>query len=191
MSIGAKMAGGNPASGARQGDDFYPTPPEVTKALVDHYSELNSYTIWEPCAGDGAMVDVLAETNTQGIMATDLVPRRPGITKLDFLTEPCPFTSGIDAIITNPPFNLAPEMIEKALSYKPLMVAFVLKSTFWHAARRWPLFQKHPPAGVHPLLWRPDFLKLGAPTMEVMWCVWRKGQARDLTRYVPFPKPRI
>ena len=36
MGIGAAMAGGNPTTG-RQENDFYPTPSDVTKALLYEY----------------------------------------------------------------------------------------------------------------------------------------------------------
>lgn len=194
--LGAMMAGGNPLDArGRQQNDKYPTPEAVTRALVRRYEHLRSYEIWEPCAGDGAMTRVLSEASPW-VVGSDIVPGAEGIVEADFLTCDPPATLGqfarygrVDAIITNPPFNLAPQMIERALSFNPLFVAFVLKSTFWQAARRWPLFKKHQPSAIHPLLWRPDFLGLGAPTMDVVWCVWDRMSSFQTTIYEPMQRP--
>ncbi len=53
----------------RQKDDFYPTPPEATKALleVERFDSL----VWEPAAGDGAIAKVLAD-HGYGVVASDL-----------------------------------------------------------------------------------------------------------------------
>lgn len=100
-----------------------------------------------------------------------------------------------DAIITNPPFNLSEEFILHAVKNADT-VAMLLKSQYWHAAKRNILFQKHPPAFVLPLSWRPDFLfdtrKEGdksAPTMGVCWSVWKRGETD--TRYRILSKPEI
>ena len=106
------------------------------------------------------------------VISTDLVDRgfEDMLGEFNFLDvlrphQPC------DAIITNPPFNLASKFISKALSFTPI-VAMLLKSQFWHAARRLPLFEKHPPSRVLPLTWRLDFTGGGAPTMDCTWFVW-------------------
>jgi hypothetical protein len=97
---------------------------------------------------------------------------------VDFLASN--ITAG--AIITNPPFNISEEFIRHALTKAPI-VAMLLKSQYWHAKKRVKLFEECPPAYVLPLSWRPDFLfdqrkegdKKAAPTMEVAWTVWIKG----------------
>ncbi|MFA6213407.1 MAG: hypothetical protein WC714_28480 [Candidatus Obscuribacterales bacterium] len=156
--------------------DFYPTPPEVTHALMD-FLKLEPCTIWEPACGDGAMADVLYEHGHK-VIATDI--RDTGYSKgvIDFLIS----DYDCDAIITNPPFNISEEFIRHALTKAPI-VAMVLKSQYWHAKKRVELFEQCPPAYVLPLSWRPDFLfdqrkegdKKAAPTMEVAWTVWIKG----------------
>jgi len=51
----------------------------------------------------------------------------------------------------------------------------MLKATYWHSKNRKALFRRTKPAAVWSLTWRPDFLGKGRPTMDVMWCVWRRG----------------
>jgi hypothetical protein len=185
MSIGAKMAGGNPASGFREQDDFYPTPIMVTEALLQNWTP-TAGKIWEPAAGNGAMVKVL-ERRGYIVVATDLVDRGYG-GGADFLRAKERLA---DCIITNAPFNLAPEFIEKAFALGVTELALLLKSTFWHAKRRFPLFQKHTPSYIMPLLWRPDFLQLGAPTMEAMWCVWSPSPQSGEPIYRPIAQPLL
>lgn len=191
--LGAMMAGGNPATG-RQADDFYPTPPEVTQALLRRYPRLAEEWIWEPAAGDFAMAAELEAIGAE-VSATDINPRSPRVGRHDFLdsrTISTPFT----AIITNPPFNLAAKFIERAHflarnSPSLSFVALVLKSTYWHAASRTTLFRNWPPTAIHPLTWRPDFMGRGAPTMEISWAVWDlENPLAHFTSYEPMSRPQ-
>lgn len=164
----------------RPSTDFYPTPPEVTEALMDFLLPyLPKTTIWEPAAGEGDMVEVLSKYGD--VLATDLS------TGYDYLATPVP--GGTGAIITNPPFKLAEKFILKAVREAPV-VAMLLKTQYWHARSRYDLFQEHPPSFVLPLTWRPNFLFKtglgGSPTMDVAWSVWIKGVPG--TQYKPLKK---
>ena len=59
------------AHGKRREMDFYPTPPEVTVALVrflrERYLMTDADTVWEPACGDGAMVRAL---RSEGLTVT-------------------------------------------------------------------------------------------------------------------------
>jgi hypothetical protein len=178
----AKIIGGNPAKGRKE-NDFYPTPPEVTIALIN-FLQINNIlapnsSIWEPACGNNAMVNVL-EQYGYNVHATDI------ITGDDYLTTQPNQT--FDAIITNPPFNLADAFITKAVEETDV-VAMVLKGSYWHAKKRYDIFSTFPPAWVLPLTWRPDFGGGGCPTMEVIWSVWIQG--RTETRYMPLVKPIV
>jgi hypothetical protein len=146
-------------------------------------------TVWEPCAGNKAMADVLAATGAK-LVCTDLYPRADGVGEGDFFTT-TELPEGVNAIITNPPFAPAAKFIRHALSFQPLFFALLLKSTFWHAKGRHPLWQQFTPSYVHPLLWRPDFLGLGRPTMEVSWVVWINDGRHCDCRYEPLPRPKM
>ena len=174
----SRMIGGNPG-GKRADSDFYPTPPDVTEALLD-FLDLPPYTaIWEPACGDGHMVDVMRKHDLH-VIASDI---RYG---MDFLTAE---NQDCDWIITNPPFSLADEFVERCIaSGKPF--ALLLKSQYWHAKKRLALFRDCPPTFVCPLTWRPDFLfeqeGKHSPLMDVMWVIWERG---SLVRYVPLERP--
>jgi hypothetical protein len=180
--LGASMAGGNPASGEREERDFYPTPWEVTQALAEF--QTFEGPIWEPACGDDAMANVL-RANGHKVIATDIHPLGTGA-QADFLKIP---PRRVRNIVTNPPFDLAVPFIEHGLRMKPDVMAIMLKSTYWHAVRRLPLFQKSKPAWILPMTWRPDFMGKGRPTMECQWTIWLRGNT-DYPRYCPLEKPK-
>ena len=169
--------------------DFYPTPPDVTHALMRFLNLPICETIWEPACGIGSMSEVI-KSYGYSVISTDLRDTGYGTGGKDFLTE----NKICSAIITNPPFNKSEEFIRHALKQAPI-VAMVLKSQYWHAKKRISLFKDHPPAYVLPLTWRPDFLfdqrengAKGSPTMEVHWTVWIAGDTD--TKYRLLSKPQ-
>lgn len=187
--IASQINGGNGIK-ARRAFDFYPTPPEVTVALVRFLRLGSGLCVWEPACGDGDMVRAL-EACGLTVYGTDI---RNG---QDFLTRTHP--DGVDKhynwIITNPPFAQSEEFIRHAAQIgKPF--ALLLKSQYWHAAKRIQLFRNIPPSCVLPLTWRPDFLfkehdQKASPLMDMMWCVWLMPQNRDIqTSYIPLNKPK-
>lgn len=185
----SRITGGNSAIGRREAD-FYPTPPEVTVALLDFLHLPENTVIWEPAAGEGDMLETIRACGYERAWGTDISEGfdflSPDIFKRLFV--------GFDWIITNPPFALAEEFIRKAASLgKPF--SFLVKSQFWHAKRRLPLFDEFPPSYILPLTWRPDFFFKdnhgGSPLMDVMWCVWLMPQIKGVqTVYKPLERPK-
>ena len=161
----------NSTTNARRELDFYPTPPDVTHALM-RFLKLEPCLILEPACGDGAMAEVLKQYG-HDVVSSDIRHTGYGNGGIDFLET----SADYDAVITNPPFNVSEEFIRHALTQAGT-VAMVLKSQYWHAKKRSMLFKEFPPAYVLPLTWRPDFMggeRGGAPTMEVHWTVWVDG----------------
>lgn len=178
--IGSRICGGNTAY-KRNASDFYPTPPEATQALLNFLRLPEGTTVWEPACGEGHMVEVM-EQNRLEVIGTDIQ------TGTDFLKAEAP--DGVEWIITNPPFSLAEEFIRKSAEHR-LPFAMLLKSQYWHAAKRVALFSTITPAYVLPLTWRPDFLfktrGKGSPLMDVIWCVWIPAVKE--TKFLPLQKP--
>lgn len=204
MNQAVQLAAGGDKSKRRE-LDFYPTPPEVTRALMRFFEERGTkagidenspslsdgWSILEPACGNGAMSEVLMRYSGD-VTSSDIRETGYGIGGDDFLRSD---NGRYDAIITNPPFNLSEEFIRKALQKAPI-VAMLLKSQYWHAAKRIALFNEFPPAYVLPLTWRPDFLfdqrengARGAPTMEVHWTVWVSGDVK--TKYQLLSRPAL
>src|SRR3546814_18136682 len=97
-------------------------------------------------------------------------------------------------VVTNPPFALAEAIIRHLLvELRCRYVALLLKSTFWHAQARTGLWRQRPPTRIHAPNWRPAFMGLGAPTLEVIWCVWDAGPAGAGTHVFlsPFSAPDL
>lgn len=175
----------NASAADRNSTDFYPTPENVTVALIEHLG-LNDALVWEPACGAGHMAEAIAKTGNR-VIATELHGQGYGADGVDFLLADAP---ECDWIITNPPFKLAEQFIIRCIEHgKPF--AMLLKSQYWHSAKRRALFERHRPTAVLPLTWRPDFhfgSKGGSPTMECAWTVWGRSPA-SVTEYKPLQRP--
>lgn len=178
-----QLTGGN-SRGDRRELDFYPTPSNVTQALLDFLELPKDRVLWDPACGDFAMSNVFKKNGYTAI-ETDIIYGQ------DYFET----SHKCDAIITNPPFNLSERFIAKAMG-EARIVAMLLKSQYWHAKGRLELFERYTPTYILPLTWRPDFKehlrsegdKKGAPTMEVTWTVWNRS-ANHPPIYKPLKKP--
>lgn len=164
----------------REKDDFYPTPPEPTRAFLHAEIErLRDFpTIWEPAAGDGAMVREM-EALGFDVFASDLVDRGPRTDELqsfyDYRMRPC------RAIVTNPPFgecgwgNGKARWLKHALDTLDVDYMALLMNWGWPGAGGLgPFYAQHPPARVYLMRWKIDFTGQGAPPMLNAWFVWDK-----------------
>lgn len=173
----------------RSKTDFYPTPANVTKALMEYLNLPISTRIWEPACGEGHMCKALFDLGYTNLIASDLHDMGYGVAGYDYLTAELPECNWI---ITNPPFKLFEEFVRRSIEHgKPF--ALLAKSQCWHAeCRGAKLFQEFPPKAVLPLTWRPDFhfgKKGGSPTMECIWTVWDNTPS-NLTVCLPLIKPK-
>jgi len=178
----------------RKPSDFYPTPYDGTESLMPLVNTLlePGARIWEPCSGDLDMVRVL-EWHGYKVTATELRDTGQGVTGFDFLRDDPVEVFGwepeVEMIVMNPPFSLAAEFIQKALSYTP-NVACLVKIDYWNAISRLPLWEKHTPAYFLPLTFRLAFLKAergNSPLMNCAWVVWA-GTMRDECMTEPLRK---
>lgn len=114
---------------SRRVNDFYPTPPELTEALLRRLNWPRCL-VAEPCAGNGAMSDVLKAHGF--LVLTGDIDSRFDVQypALDYLS-PVADTVYRDAhaVITNPPFKLAPQFVRKSLETAP-RVAMLLRLSF-------------------------------------------------------------
>ena len=162
----------------RRDFDFYPTPKEVTKAFLNAVDWPSSLRVWEPACGENHMVDVL-KTRFANVIGTDIQFGE------DFLSSPM---KDVDACITNPPFNLSAAFIRKATQYP--YAAMLLKSTYWHSAKRTKLFYARKPSKILCLNWRPQFdqrPEKSSPTMDFIWTIWEPNLT--ITKFIVVSKP--
>jgi hypothetical protein len=123
---------------------MYPTPPEATRSLLA--LERLPQWIWEPAAGDGAIVRVLRDAGHQ-VVASDIADYGAGFEICDYMTAPP--RGMIEAVVTNPPYSLVapkPRFVEKALKDAPY-VALLMRINWLAAQRRHRFFQEHRPRG--------------------------------------------
>ena len=168
----------------RVDNDFYATPRNAIEAILNEV-KLNG-SILEPAAGQGHISKVLKEYYPYSeIVSTDLIQReeRFGIPiqgGVDFLTHE--FHRKFDNIITNPPFNLAQEFIEKALELSNDKVIMFAKIQLLEGNKRRELFDNTPlkyvyvfSKRVNPLRNGEELDEKGKPwssTMCFAWFIW-------------------
>jgi hypothetical protein len=172
----------------REAEDFYPSPPWCTEALLKHFTPRG--TVWEPACGQGHICKVL-EAKGHKVIATDLVDRGYGTPDKDFLKFDALPDPSIQAIITNPPYSdtLPSNFITKSLDLmKPVdgSVAMLLRNEFDSASKRTKLFA-HPAFSLKLVLTkRPRWIEdsTGSPRHNYAWFCWdwkTVGQAPLIT----------
>ena len=152
---------------ARKERDCYETPEWVTLALLPHIPK-RIIEIYEPAAGSGQMVRALAKSGLL-IGADDISEGR------DFLE--CSLDCSRVAIVTNPPYGLAQQFIEKAigLTFPHGWVAMLLRTDFDHAKTRAHLFSGSSEFAKKLVLlrrirWFED--SRGSPSFNHAWFIW-------------------
>lgn len=161
----------------RADDDFLPTPPEPTLALLDYEREaLSRYpTIWEPACGDGAMLRDI-ESGGHKVVGSDLRDRGCGALVQDFFsfTEPL-----APCIITNPPYDKINGRDAKGAwvwhamdVLKVEYMALLLNWSWPGAAALAKCWETHEPSRAYLMRWKVDFTGEGAPPMLCGWFVW-------------------
>jgi len=170
----------------RKPADLYPTPVNAVESIMGLVHSLNVKKVWEPACGDGRIARVL-EWHGYDVLGTDLREHTGyGFGGLDFINDDPARkwgwdTSDVDLIITNPPFSLAREFIERALSITPNVIMLV-KQNYYNTDNRYDFFGKHRPAMFLPLTWRLAFLpeRGKSPLMDCAWAVWTDQVKNDL-----------
>lgn len=123
MTKGKNFSANN--TGKRKKSDFYETPYSITQHLLN--VEKFSSKVLEPACGDGAIVRVLQKNNYQ-VIAYDQ--------ETNFLNE----TATYESVITNPPFSLAKQFIEKCDEICSFKYALLLPLSYLHGKARFDSF---------------------------------------------------
>jgi hypothetical protein len=150
----------------RKERDAYETPAWVTECLLPHILKRIT-SVWECAAGTGQMLVALMSRYT--VAATDIDCGR------DFLAES---RSDYPAIITNPPYALAQQFIERALQFTQPhdgFVAMLLRCDYDHAKTRQHLFGQCPQFAKKLVLTRRIRWiegSNGSPSFNHAWFVW-------------------
>lgn len=170
----------NHANKERETNDYYATDPKAAELICK--LESFSVNIWECACGEGHLSKVF-EQNGYNVYSSDLVNRGYGDAGVDFLSR---YEVWNGDIITNPPYKLAKEFVEHALSIVPIgkKVAMFLKLTFMESQSRRKLFDTQPPKTIWVSSSRLqcamngdfDTYKKGTGTaIAYAWYIWEKG----------------
>ncbi|MEN2765737.1 NAD(P)-dependent oxidoreductase [Ornithinibacillus xuwenensis] len=174
----ANALAGNKNSGTREKDDFYPTPPHATNALLDRIEFKGD--IWEPACGDGAISEVLTKHGYK-VYSSDLFDRGYGEPGIDFLKVSEKNVVPFSSIITNPPYKIAKEFVEKSLEVTDDKVAMLLKLNFLESVNRYGMFKSTPLKHVFVFskrltFYEPNSEKKGkSGVLAYAWYVWEHG----------------
>ena len=150
----------------RRERDAYSTPYWCTEAIMGQLVIPEGSSVLEPCVGKEAIWEVLSRFFHEADMdwfeierGQDFLNGLHGNTRYDF-------------IITNPPFSLAQEFVDKSLSLANCVIMLLPQSFFGSQGRKeW--WQKHPPTAQFILSRRPSFTGDGRTDSEVYsWVVW-------------------
>ena len=116
------------------------------------------------------------------LITNDIRPDSPAQFHEDFITYD--IKSSFDIIITNPPFNLALPIIEKALDILPVggYCIMLLRLNFFGSKARKKFFDTYMPIETYVHHKRISFAKGAADSIEYMHCVWKKGENPPYTK---------
>ncbi len=166
--------------------DYYATPYQATEMLLDEVKFSGNFL--EPCVGGGHIVDVIKRYYPdECVYGVDLVDRGyPNTLVADFLKHDF-LGQKFDNVVTNPPFSLAQEFLEKSMEVvnDGGKIAMFLKIQFLEGAKRREMFKKYPPKYIYVFVKRQAPWNNGSPvdekgkpwssTMCFAWFVWEKG----------------
>lgn len=172
----------------RRPQDNYSTPQWCIRILLNYLLFKNEYTyrhIIEPCAGNGNISQVLQQkfdSQWHRLLELTQYEIRPetkdnlenyGTIKIcDYLKETLPDRANY--IITNPPFSLAKEFVEKSHEVKAAIIYMLLPLSFLGSSGRYNFFKEYKPTGIYILSERPSFTDNGKTDSSVYgWIKWR------------------
>lgn len=167
-------------SAADRGHELYPTPPQLTRALLKSGEHL-PHRIWEPMCGMGHMVQPLVAAGHR-VVASDLH---------DYGWPGCPFTQGdffaydaaprvwgaaqtYDCIVTNPAFSLSAKFVRHALTLVNKVI-ILNRLAFLETSGRSDIIDHHL-VRVYPFVERPPMMHRW--TLENgVWTEWSGNRA--------------
>lgn len=157
---------------SKPANEFYPTPRDVVSTLLKHLRINQNDTFLEPCRGAGAIFDSINLPESQKFWAE----LSDGV---DYLTTPF---EKVDLIITNPPFSLTCEFLEKSLSElkEGGTLIYLQRVNFLGSIKRVPFWDKVGLPNKTPIIIpRPAFVSGKTDSTEYMWYVYDHGNRVD------------
>jgi len=174
---------------SRGGSDYYVTPVSAITTFLNAFLEYEQIgrRILDPCAGGDARhamsYPAALKAFDRDCTTIDIRQDSRAMHKEDYLKME---TAGLfDVIITNPPFNLAQPIIEKALRdvYDKGFVIMLLRLNYFGSKARKPFWDKQLPVYAFVHHKRIGFTDDGkTDSIEYMHCVWQKENYPKFTK---------
>lgn len=164
--------------------DYYVTPHKVIQDFLNVYQIDNkNLKILDPCAGGDinnpmSYPYVLLKNGFNNIQTIDIREDSLANKKIDFLEYS--FQEKFDLIITNPPFNIALEIINKSfeLLENNGHIIMLLRLNFLGSQSRIPFFKKHMPKEIYVHSKRISFINGQTDSIEYAHFVWNKEEIK-------------
>lgn len=143
---------GEKAPTNRVAGDVYPTPEFMTHHLCDALEEvgvnLSGRYLFEPCVGTGAITRVVSARFPGAKWYSNDIDHRFVAERHEDAAKPDAWHGlGLDAVITNPPFNAANEIIPLALATAPIVIS-LLRISWFEATERRQWLERRPPSSI-------------------------------------------
>lgn len=181
-------------------DDF-PTPPWAFRGLLTHAlpvvlsgADLRALSVWEPAANRGHTVAVLREF-FGAVVGSDIHDYGAAFTQHDFLMPYLPAeVTGVDMVITNPPFRLAVQFVRRAMQVSRIGCAVLVRGTWVETIERYEMFREIPPALIAQFAERVPMVKGrvdpdASTATAYAWVVFLHGWT-GMTWWMPIPPCR-
>lgn len=159
------------------GADFFPTPPWCVHRLLDKVP-LPPGRWLEPAVGSGDIVRAVDEHALCRGRVTwqtmDIRAEAGADICGDFIEAPPDAFGVVDAVLTNPPFNLALAFAQAALALASC-VAFLQRINWLRGSPEHNAWMRANAPSVYVLPQRPSFDGYGTDATEYAWFVWGVG----------------
>lgn len=145
--------------------------------LLKHIAIEHGSLILEPCVGSGVISRYLSARGHY-VVTADIDPAIDANFTVDYLKNHDIAVGHFDWIITNPPYNQAFEMLQKAIAEARVGVAFLLRLSFMEPTEeRGEWLEKNPPTG-RITLPRYSFTNNGkTDSVTSEWMIWLKDKS--------------
>lgn len=186
-SIWKTLGASNHTEKDRQNEDYYATDPHAAELLLEIEDLDKNVPIWECSSGENHLANVFKEHGYE-VRTSDIVKRTETTEILDFLSDGVYDWDG--NIITNPPYKLASQFVEKAMNiiHKGNKCIMFLKLQFMEGKQRRKLFEKYPPKTIWVSSSRimcakngkfDEMIAGGGSAVAYAFYVWEKGYKGD------------
>lgn len=145
--------------------DSYQTPGRCIDAMFQYINWNKVFVFLEPCKGEGAIYNRVPDTVNK--LWTEIREAR------DYFLFDYTY-SNIDLIVTNPPFSLAMEFLNKSLKEAGTVI-YLMRINMLGSKQRADFWNDYPPDYLFPITPRPSFTKSGTDATEYAWFCWDRN----------------